>query len=374
LIAPASITLLDTATTVTLEYRRELLTNRETVSGVVSGWPSDTMAGPAFRLVNTVVQAVRGSAGFQESSPRPIAAGEERRIFITADSGQPFEVAATTGGRRPLLVALHEPNGMPFRGSDPQIAGAGQERVSFRLDGRDVVAGTYELVAVAPPTESSAAQFDVHGPGVQFDTKREAEGVVARISHGAGHRERQLRFGLIGGERQISISTRGTDTVTTAFVIPAWAHRLVIDLAMTRHQWARFTDFGMTLFDSSGRHIEVEPLDYAFGRLQTTLEPGGAARPVTLRLYPALADPESREPWQATISIRLYAGAEVALSVAQRNGSAPADEESTTFTLPPSPWLLDAGFFPLGVMSVVVNGTAWTREVPLPEPAPPLSR
>lgn len=374
LVAPPSIVLADTATTVQLRYRAELVAKLGTVTGVVAGWPADTMAGPAFRLVTTIAQAVRGEAGIHESSATPIPAGEERRMFIVSDSGRPFEASARVGGRQPVLVFLHEPNGMPLRGSEPQIAGAGQEEVSFKVNGRDVVGGTYELVAVAPPTEPSSARFEVRSAPLWFDARREGADVVARTRSAAGTGERQIRMGLVGGERQLSISAAGSDTVTTSFVVPSWATSVVVDLAMNRGQWARFTDFGMTLFDSAGRPIEITPLNYSFGRLESNFDPDHPALPVELRLYPAFAESDSREPWQAQVSIRLYADREVLLSAAHGGASAPSDEETTLFTLPPSPWPLGPDFFPLGLMEVTQKGESWTREVPLPEPVTPLMR
>ena len=39
------------------------------------------------------------------------------------------------------------------------------------------------------------------------------------------------------------------------FVVPAWARGVVSRPAMEREQWGRFTDFGVTLFDSAGRQL-----------------------------------------------------------------------------------------------------------------------
>ena len=132
LLTPAHVTLSDTATEVTLRYRPDVLGKLGTTTGVVAGWPADTMAGPAFRLVNTIAQAVTTARGINESVSVPILPGDERRLVILADSGQPFEASARIGGRFPLLVFLHEPSGMLMRGSQPQIAGAGQETISFK--------------------------------------------------------------------------------------------------------------------------------------------------------------------------------------------------------------------------------------------------
>ena len=76
---------------------------------------------------------------------------------------------------------------------------------------------------------------------------------------------------------------------------------------MDRAQWGRFTDFGVTLFDSIGRQLGKDPLEYAFGRLSVDLPDGQSDRPVTVALFPGFADPADTARWSATMSIRLYA-------------------------------------------------------------------
>jgi subtilisin family serine protease len=368
LIAPPSVALTDTLTEVVLRYRPDVIAKLGTVTGTVSGWPADTMAGPAFRLVNTVAFSVPATEALAETRAAAISAGVERRMLVVADSGQPFEASARVGGRQPVLVFLHEPNGMPLRGTEPQIAGVGQEEVSFKLDGRDVVTGAYELVAVAPPTQPSSVQFGVRRALDRFDAHRETTGVVARIENSGGSGDRQVRLGLIGGERIVTVAGQGSDTITTGFTVPTWATHLVVDLTMAREQWGQFTDFGVVLFDSAGAQVESAPLNYAVGRLEATFDMDHAAAPVSLQLFPALADPDSRATWKASVAIRLYADDELPLTAAPGGPSAPHEPERVVFTMPPSPWPLAEEFYPLGLMVVKQKGETWTREVPLPEP------
>ncbi len=370
IVPPGSVTISDTAAIVTLRLRPGP-GSPETHSGVVTGWPADTMAGPAFRLVTIRGHAVTSVGGIREPVAIPIAAGDERRLFIIADSGRPFVARARIGSRQPLLVFLHEPNGMPLRGAEPQIAGAGDEEVSFQVDGRDAVPGAYELVAVAPPTEPSSARFEVAAAPFAFDARREAAGVVARVKPAAGH---HVRLGLVGGERVVHVAARGSDTVTVSFVVPEWATSLAADLAMARDQWSRFTDFGFSLFDSTGAILETAPLNYAFGRMEADFDAGQPARRMSLRLFAALAEPGSEESWLATLSIRLYAGRPVRLAAAPAGSSAPGDEELTVFPFPPFPWTLGEEFVPLGVLEIDQKGATWSREIPFPEPVAPLMR
>lgn len=374
LVAPPTVTLTGARTTVELRYRADLLPRGETVTGVVSGWPADTSEGPAFRLVNTIGAAIAAEQGLDEPAASIIPRGGQRRLRIVADSGKPFEVTARIGGSQPLLVFMHEPNGMPLRGSEPQIAGAGQEEVSFRLDGRDVVAGSYEIVCVAPPTQASSVRLSVRSSPVAFEAHREAAGIVARMTGPASTQAHGLRVGLIGAERVVPITTLGADTVTTPFSVPPWATHVTIDLAMSPPQWSRFTDLGMILYDSAGAEIESSPLNYAVGRLEANFEAGHGNKPVFIRLFPGLAEPGTRERWLASLTIRFYADSEVALAAAAGGPTAPADDETTLFPMIASPWPLENLFYPLALMEVQENGEVWTREIPLPEPTTSLIR
>ena len=94
-----------------------------------------------------------------------------------------------------------------------------------------------------------------------------------------------------------TVSGRGSAPRRIPFVAPAWASGVVVDVTMDRAQWGRFTDFGVTLFDSLGRQIEKQPLNYAFGRLQVELPEGHGDMPVELGLFPGFADPADTQPW-----------------------------------------------------------------------------
>ena len=374
LVAPDSVTLIDPSSTVTLRYRPALLPANAIATAVVTGWPGDTLAGPAFRLVNTIGPTPVSPVSFAEAKATVIPAGAQRRLLVAADSGRPFQVAARIGGNQPILVFVHEPGGRPLRGAEPQIAGVGQEEVMFRVDGRDVVGGLYEMVAVAPPSQSSSARFEARGTTLAFDAARSTTSVVARIRL-PGPGSPSARVSLVGAERDIVVNGSGSDTVSVPFMLPAWASHLEVDLTMSPEQWSLFTDLGMTLFDAAGRQIDHAPLDYSFGRLMVDIDAGRRDSAVVLRLFPGLAVPGSTERWSAALQIRLYAANEVALlSTGPAGSSVPAEEETILFDMIPSPWPLGAGFYPLGLMAVEQDGMTWTREVPLPEPSGPLMR
>src|SRR5690349_1057544 len=79
----------------------------------------------------------------------------------------------------------------------------------------------------------------------------------------------------------------------------AWVREVDVDVAMDPAQWGRFTDFGLSLLDPTGRILEKEPMNYAVGRLKSALPENHGDLPLEVRLSPALADPGSNEAWSA---------------------------------------------------------------------------
>jgi hypothetical protein len=182
---------------------------------------------------------------------------------------------------------------------------------------------------------------------------------------------------LGGGERVETVVAKTSAVRRIPFIAPAWARSVVVDVSMDREQWDRFTDFGATLFDSIGQQIEKQPLNYAFGRLQTRLPEGHPDMPVELGLFPAFADSAGNQAWTLQASIRLYADSAIALAPVGKESSislAGGKTETIRFTLPETPWPLGDGFFPVAVLAVRSNDHTWTREGGLPLPNPPIMR
>jgi hypothetical protein len=157
--------------------------------------------------------------------------------------------------------------------------------------------------------------------------------------------------------------------VRIPFTAPAWARGVVVDLAMDPGQWERFTDFGVSLMDPAGHIVAKEPLNYAVGRLQTTLPEKHDDMALELRLFPGFAEPGTTEAWKTRVAIRLYAGEPVALQTGgERVGALtlPAAQTKTVrFPLPDSPWVVPPGFGLLGVVVAQVRDDVWTRETSL---------
>jgi tripeptidyl-peptidase II len=379
--APTRITLAGARTTVELRYNFSSLKPPGAYVGTVTGWGPDTLAGPAFRLVSTVVAPERVTAGARElRSAARVEAGQTLRTFFHADSGRPFQLRVSNATPTAKgLAFLHEPDGMPFRDESLRPVGARDGAAVFQVDGRDAVAGIYEAVALTPTGAGLTADIRLTQSPVRLHLGRKGNDAVATLSNlTQSPVEAEVAVLLTGGERLDSVAARGSATRRIPFVAPSWASKVVIDISMERSQWDRFTDFGVTLYDSIGRLIEKQPLNYAFGRLQAELPEGHADMPVELRLYPGFAEPGTDEQWAVRASIRLYPDSAVALrptsGAESRVRLAPGRNASAAFPLPASPWPLGDRFLSLGVALAQAGENTWTSEGNLPLSHPTSSR
>ncbi|HWN19806.1 MAG TPA: S8 family serine peptidase [Gemmatimonadales bacterium] len=379
LTAPAKVTLTGAKSIVQVRYNLAALKPPGAYVGTITGWGPDSMAGPAFRLVNTIVVPAEVTAGTGElRSGVPVESGGVLRTFFRADSARPFQVRVSSRGPAEKgLVFLHEPAGVPYRDESARPLGGGSGAALYQVDARDVVAGTYEAVAVAPTPQAINVGLQLIQSPLRLHLGRTGDEAVGTLSNvTAKPVTAQVAVLLGGGERVETVAARGSDVRRIPFVAPAWARTVVVDISMDRAQWGRFTDFGVTLFDSAGRQIEKKPLNYAVGRLQAALPEGHGDMPVELGLFPGFADPAGSEQWTLKAAIRLYADTAIALAPRQVQEAtvtlAPSKSGSVSFSLPQSPWPLGDGFFPLGILVARAAEHTWTREggLSLPEPAP----
>lgn len=379
--APARLTLAGPRTTVELRYNLTALETPGAVIGTVSGWSGgpDSLAGPAFRLVSTVILPAPVRLGSHDlRSNSRVEPGTVLRTFFRADSARPVEIQVSPAslGQKGLAF-LHEPHGMPYRDESARAVGAPQGEAVYQVDGRDVVTGTYELDAVAPTTQPFGVNVRISQSPVLLRVGRDSAAVMGTlVNTGTAAVKAELAMLLGGGERVETVAATGSDVRRIPFVAPAWAKSVVVDIAMSREQWSRFTDFGVTLFDSLGRQLGKQPLNYAFGRLEAKLPSGHPDMAVELGLFPGFADTASDQSYTLRASIRLYADSAVTLKAATHSVITvpPGKTETAKFELPQSPWPLGDGFFPLGIFAVRANDHTWTRESGLPLPNPPIAR
>jgi hypothetical protein len=379
--APPRVTLAGPKTAVDIRYELGGLQPPGSYTSTVSGWSSDSLAGPIFRLVGTVIAPDTLTVGSRDlRSGVRVEPGGQLRTYFRADSARPLEVRISSAslGQKGLAF-LHEPDGMPYRDESARPIGSADREAVYQIDARDVVAGTYEAVAVAPTAQPLTVNVKVIQSPFLIRLSRDKAGAVATLSNTSSASVNAQVAMLLGGtERVETVVARGSAVRRIPFVAPGWARAVVVDLTMDRAQWGRFTDFGVTLFDSTGRQIEKQPLNYAFGRLQAKLPDGHGDMPVELGLFPGFADPQGDENWALRASIRLYADSGVALEPLRQADStltiAPGKTVTAGFSLRASPWSLGDGFFPLAVLVARAEERSWTREGGLPLPNPPLMR
>ena len=341
-------------------------------TGTVSAWTADTLRGPAFRLVATLVipaPATPGASVLRRAAP--LQRDGVLRSFFLADSARPFAARIATGGLGDKVLAfLHEPHGPPYREDAARAAGSASLGTEFRVDARDVVAGAYEVDAVPLPGRTATVDVTVRQSPLVLRAGREGGGVVARLENVSGAPvAAALSFRLLGGERNDTLATRGSEPRRIPFIAPAWARDLTIDLAMAPEQWERITDFGLSVYDSAGHQLAKNPMKYAFGRTTVELPQHHGDLPLTLALYPGFADPADSAPWTVRASVRAYADSAMSLSRARGDTTVrlpPGAKGEVGFSLDREPWPLPERFAPLGQLVARVGEDRWTREVALP--------
>lgn len=377
--APVPVRLRPGGNTVRLSYQGAVLARPGVYSGVVTGWTSDTLAGPAFRLVNTVI--VADTAATVVAPLGRIPAGGTGRVFFAARPNRPFSVTFATGSASEQVLAyLHEPGGQPFREENGIGAGHGDQEGVYFVDGRDVVPGLYEAAAVAPPLDGATANVTIRQSPVTLEAARDQDGIALRVSNvGPGSLTADPFVVLVGAERSVRIVANGSDIQRIRFPLPDWAVHASVDVQMDRAQWPVFTDFGVTLLGPDGRQIGKAPLNYAFGRLHADLPrrgvPSGGLAEVAL--FPGFADgANGRRPrWTAAVSIRLYTDSARVIRLAGSPVTVePGQSATVKLSMPAATLPLGDAFFPLGIAVVPEGDQTWTREVPLPEPVTPLSQ
>ncbi|HUK61928.1 MAG TPA: hypothetical protein VLV15_01305, partial [Dongiaceae bacterium] len=304
--APAAISASPIETAIPVRYQPELLREPGVYEGTVAVWnASDTLAGPAFTLVSTVVVPHDLSDRPLFDERRSIGPARVQRYFLRVfrpRSTLHITVTLPDSLSQGASARLYEPSGQPFRDADELSLGhhdPGTGRFVVRSD--DFVPGVYELDVFAPPL--TGAMVTVRAELAPVTLTPQVEGVEVTNSGAATFIGRPGLF-LIGAQREIALTSRGIGPDTVSVRVPEWASTALIEVDMPRGQWSEFTGFGVTEFDSSGQQVGQNPLNYAFGR-QSLAIPGSLRRHLLLiELAPAFARADGAHPWRATVRVR----------------------------------------------------------------------
>ncbi len=367
LIPPRAISLSGDSVAVEVQVRRSQVTKPGVHVGVVSAWTTDSGLGPLARLVTTLVVPHRGDHVVERGIA--IQAGELVRVPFEGRAGRPFAVRVTTASAGGAIAYLHEPQGMPYRDGHSRPAGEGEEAAAFDVLAQDAVDGTYELVVQASPFADAVVDVSILQSPVSIAIRNQVNGLEAQLRNLTTEGVRaEVGAAAIGAARAFEVSSRGSARQDVTVVAPSWARGVQVEVVMDRAAWSRFTDFGVTLFDSSGMQLAKSPLNYALGRLEHELTPGGGGEAMRIGLFPGFAAPSDSAPWQARVTVRFYVDSarplpptgDRALALGSRGAG------GVHFALVPLP-ALPPGFGLLGLVLVrTEDEEVWAAETILP--------
>jgi subtilisin family serine protease len=297
--------------------------------GTVTGIPeSDTAAGPAFVLANTVVIADSAAGRVIAFVGRKLPAGTAARYYLAvpgAASGLALRLTlrdTTTAG----TLSLYEPSGRPARGQESaDVGGSGGARATLTVSANDIVPGVWEAVMQALP-----------GHDVTFDLRATSPAVsIAGVdSAAAGTNVLFASFAAQDTTLAVTAEQLGVTTAWTAGIehgepyrrdleAPAWATGMIVEVRVTPQLWDEVTDLAITAFDRDGAQLGSGAMNYDFHRLKVDLPARrGAPYPVTVELFPgfALPDPPARVEAEMRVSFigvaRALALSDTALRIA----------------------------------------------------------
>jgi tripeptidyl-peptidase II len=278
------------------------------VGRVIARNPNDTLAGPLFTLVSTVVVPFDLPAKPLVDERRVVPRAAVQRYFLRVPHGGTTlqaTVVIPDSGRQTAIVKVFEPTGRPYRdaGEDLPLGreDGGTLRVTVR--GEDLVPGVYEIDVLAPPLNSVTVSVRAEVSGVAVSPTM-AAGELELTNPGPGSAAVRVVESLIGAERIVEVAGRGLPAESVTVRVPEWAVAVEVDVDMPREQWGAFTDFAATVLDTAGHAVHHGPLNYAFGRQRVPVSPAMAGRALVVELYPAYAVPEMARGWRAVVRVR----------------------------------------------------------------------
>jgi len=308
LAVPETVDAAPRATEIEVGYARAALAAPGVYVGTVTAKnPSDTLAGPLFKLVNTVIVPYDLGVKALVDERRGVGPAAVRRYFLRAPQpGATLRATVTLpdSQRQTATVRLYEPNGASARSApqDVEVGGEGPGTAVLTVRGEDLVPGVYELDVVAPPLAGATA------------TVRAEMGAVALTPVGSGLEASSVHDGtvmgrvtraLVGAERTYALPGRGLPAETLLVRAPRWATRAEVDVQLAPQLWDELTDFSVTVYDSTGQQVlgGNEALNLAFGRLTFTVPATLSGRVLTVEFYPAFAKLPGH-PWHGVARVR----------------------------------------------------------------------
>jgi subtilisin family serine protease len=317
LSVPAVVTSNARRTSITVGYRSAMLPGPGVYVGTITARnPSDSVAGPLFTLVNSVVVPYDLATRPLEDSGRVVGAGRVQRYFLRSPvAGRTLRFRVSLGDvDQEALVQLYDPSGRPASADPDSLVQVGYGKFSsavVEVPAEDMLPGVYELDVINPGTDRVTATVQAELASVAVTPQ--ANGTLEAMNPGVATTSLEARAALVGAQRVATVAGRGVSAESLAVTVPSWAARAEVLVEMPRGQWERFTDFGLTVFDSAGQRVDAAPLNYARGRLTYSVSPRLAGHPAVVELYPGFARQDGASPWQASVRIRFFRDSNEAL-------------------------------------------------------------
>src|SRR5207237_5024051 len=218
LSVPDSVDAGPRTTQIAVTYKRGAMTAPGVYVGTVTARNSrDTVAGPLFTLVNTVIVPTDLTTRALFDERRRVAPGAVQRDCLRSPQDNATLRATVTlpdSLGQQATVRLYEPNGEPAR-SAPDDIDLGQQQPGsavITVRAEDIVPGVYELDVVAPPLAAAtvtvraelgpvALAVTQHGAALEASSVLAGDAATATASGPVG-------YPLAGADRVAAISGR----------------------------------------------------------------------------------------------------------------------------------------------------------------------
>jgi hypothetical protein len=286
--------------TVQLAYDASVLREPGVYVGTVWAKPAtDPLGGASFGLTNTVIvpHALPGSVRLSGTLTPGAAA---RHFFeVPAAAGGITVVLSLSDSTQDATLYLFEPDGVPHRGGS-SVHTAGTGRAEMHVASEDLDPGVYEAVIVAPPTVPVSYQLHAMAAMLEVETDARSTRVSLRNAAPVGSTGR-IGARAVGSRAVERVGAALSQAQVVEVTIPEAAATLALEVVLAHDLWQRLTDFGVTVFDVTGRKLSDGPLHYPVGRQSIPVETYRPGETLFVELMPAFADGAGDHRWDATV-------------------------------------------------------------------------
>lgn len=274
--------------------------------GVVNGISTtDSTAGPAFVLANTVIVPIDTAVA---ARAQRTAGGRTARYYLRVPEGSAGLTATFTATDTTQMGTLYvfEPTGRPSRGATSEDVGGEHGRTAtVTVAAEDLVPGVWEIVIQAMPGRDLLYDFDARVSTLRRASLGGVTGIGALNLGAATDTTVDVGVELVGAETSEDLVIEHGAPIRRPYAVPAWATKMIVEVEVTPETWDQLTDFAITMFDSAGAQIENGAMNYPFRRVTADLPKDRAGRfMATVDLFPAFGAPVPPASVPAKLRVR----------------------------------------------------------------------